>query len=352
MSDWNTDCSDCSDCSQGSCWNVERMKGISQGRDFLSQRVSLLSKARGLTTDGLRAGLMPEKGWARRNLRFMSRSLIPTMLQRRGASTSGERPGYGGLQQNEIEVMWIGHASFLVRTPWMNILIDPNWAMWHGPVKRARRPGLRLDHLPPIDLILITHAHFDHLHRPSLKRIANGHQTVLVPQGVGKLLRRIPVRQVKEMENWQCHLHGEVEVIFTPSYHWGARYIHDTHRGFGGFLIRTPHSSLYHCGDSAYFDGFAELGRQFDVDTALLPIGAYDSPSGRDVHMNPEEALQAFEDMGARSMVPMHYATFPLGNEHLDEPLRRLEASARERGIADRVIAPREGEALVFGARG
>ena len=68
-------------------------------------------------------------------------------------------------------------------------------------------------------------------------------------------------------------------MIFTPSFHWGARYIHDTHRRFGGFLIRTPHSSLYHCGDSAYFDGFADIGRQFDVDTALLPIGAYDSPS-------------------------------------------------------------------------
>ena len=199
MPDWNTDCS-----------RWERMKGIGQGRDFISRRMSSLSKERGLKTDGLRAGLMPEKGWARRNLRFMRQSLIPTMLQSRGVSAFGEKPGYDGLEHSEIEVIWIGHASFLVRTSWMNILIDPNWAMWHGPVKRARRPGLQLDHLPPIDLILITHAHFDHLHHPSLRRIANGHQTILVPQGVGKLLRRIPVRQVKEMENWQCHLHGKL----------------------------------------------------------------------------------------------------------------------------------------------
>jgi L-ascorbate metabolism protein UlaG (beta-lactamase superfamily) len=205
--------------------------------------------------------------------------------------------------------------------------------------------------LPRVDLVLISHAHFDHLHRPTLRKIADG-QTVLVPRGVGPLLRRMPFRQVKEMKNWQCHLHGEVEVVFTPSCHWGARYIHDTHRGFGGFLIRTPHASLYHCGDSAYFEGFARLGRQFEIDTALLPIGAYDAPSGRDVHMNPEEAVQAFEDLGARRMIPMHYATFPLGNEHIDEPLQRLEAAARARGIEGRVVAPREGAPLLIGSNG
>lgn len=317
----------------------------------LSRRLDSLTRSRGLANDGLRVGLKPEKGWARRNYHFMRRSILPTLLQARGPAVADEAPEYSGLMEKEIEVMWVGHATFLVRTPWMNILIDPNWALWHGLVKRARRPGCLLEHLPKIDLILISHAHFDHLHRPTLKKIANG-QTVLVPRGVGRLLRRMPFRQVREMDKWECHLHGEVEIFFTPSYHWGARYIHDTHRGFGGFLIRTPHSSLYHCGDSAYFEGFAALSRQFDVDTALLPIGAYDAPSGRDVHMNPEEAVQAFEDLGASRMIPMHYATFPLGNEHIDEPIQRLRAAACARGIEERVLTPREGQPLLLDAAG
>ncbi len=296
----------------------------------------------------LRVGLRPEKGWARRNYRFWRHNVLPTILQSRDGGSDGGRPTFGDLGDKEIELTWIGHATFLLRTPWLNILIDPNWAYWHGPVKRARHPGCRLEELPPIDLVLVTHAHFDHLHRPTLKRISHSHQTVLVPRGVGGLLRRLPVRSVREMENWETYLAGEVEIVFTPSFHWGARYLHDTHRGFGGFLVRTPHNSLYHCGDSAYFPGFAELADRYPVNTAILPIGAYEAPSGRDVHMNPEEALQAFMDLQAHHMIPMHYGTFPLGGEHLDEPIHRLGVAARIHGMEERVLAPREGERVIF----
>ncbi|MFV1994579.1 MAG: MBL fold metallo-hydrolase [Verrucomicrobiales bacterium] len=300
----------------------------------------------GVESDGLRVGLKPQKGWAKRNYHYMRRSLLPTLMASRAPAHLKGQPDYLGLAQHEIEVTWIGHASFLVRTPWMNILIDPNWALWHGPlVKRAKLPGFSLEHLPRIDLVLITHAHFDHLHRPSLRRIASG-QTVLVPRGVSRLLKRMPFGEVREMDNWEGHDAGEVEIVFTPSYHWGARYLHDTHRGFGGFLIRTPHSTLYHSGDSAYFDGFAELGERYEVDTALLPIGAYEAPSGRDVQMNPEEALQAFSDLGAGRMIPMHYGAFALGNEHIDEPIRRLHHHSKRRGLCHRVITAREGEQI------
>lgn len=315
------------------------------------EEVDGAEKAAGFVTDGLRVGLKPEKGWARRNVKYFGQRLLPVWLRKRGHHADAITPAYrDGLVHAEIEVMWIGHASFLVRTPWANILIDPNWAMWHGPVKRARKPGCRLEDLPNIDLVLVSHAHFDHLHRPTLRRVAN-EQPVLVPEGVGRLFRRMRFSEVREMKNWDVYRFGaggELEVVFTPSFHWGARYIHDTHRGFGGFLIRTPHSSLYHCGDSAYFDGFKEIGQRYDVGTALLPIGAYEAPSGRDVHMNPEEALQAFHDLGAKWMLPMHHATFPLGNEHLDEPLIRLKEAARFHGVEDRVLAPREGEVVML----
>jgi L-ascorbate metabolism protein UlaG (beta-lactamase superfamily) len=125
--------------------------------------------------------------------------------------------------------------------------------------------------------------------------------------------------------------------------------VHDTHRGFGGFIIKTPHASLYHSGDSAYFEGFQEIGEKHDIDTALLPIGAYESPSGRDVHMNPEEAIRAFGDLGAKQMIPMHYGHFPLGNEMMNEPLRRLETAAKEEGLEDRIIVPPEGKPVMVG---
>jgi L-ascorbate metabolism protein UlaG (beta-lactamase superfamily) len=134
-----------------------------------------------------------------------------------------------------------------------------------------------------------------------------------------------------------------LEVIHTPSHHWGARYLHDTHRDYGGYLVRTGGKSVFHCGDSAYFDGFAEIGRRHSIDIALMPIGAYESPSGRDVHMNPEEAVRAFAELGAKVMVPMHYGAFPLGNEPMDEPLERLLVEADRLGISEQVLITEEG---------
>ncbi|MFV1979130.1 MAG: MBL fold metallo-hydrolase, partial [Myxococcota bacterium] len=211
------------------------------------------------------------------------------------------------------------------------------------PIKRTRHPGLKIDQLPPIDAILISHAHMDHLHRPTLKRIANG-QTVFVPKGVAGLLRGMNFGRVHELDLWDQFQFDETEIIFTPAFHWGARMIHDTHRGFGGFIMRTEHSSLFHCGDSAYFDGFTDIGSRYDIDTAILPIGAYDTPSGREVHMNPEEAVQAFEDLRANRMIPMHHETFPLGIGKSCEPRRRLDAAAAARRLTDQIIAPLEGE--------
>ncbi|MCB1236703.1 MAG: MBL fold metallo-hydrolase [Verrucomicrobiae bacterium] len=316
-------------------------------RRKLSERLRSFTRRNGVETEGFRVGLKPEKGWAKRNYEFFSRSLIPTMLRKRQAAHFEDAPEFGDVHFNEFEIVWIGHASFLVRSPGHNILIDPNWALWMGPVKRMREPGLKVEQLPEIDLILISHAHFDHLHRPSLKRVARG-QTVLVPKGVSGVLKGLDFGEVHELDVWDHHRHGDIEVVFTPSYHWGARFIADTHRGFGGFILRNDHTSLYHCGDSAYFEGFTDIGQRYRIDTAILPIGAYDCPSGREVHMNPEEALRAFEDLGAARMIPMHHETFPLGIGKPCEPLRRLTAAAESKNLAERVLSPREGEKVTL----
>lgn len=293
---------------------------------------------------GHRVGLKPAKGWAQRNYHYWSRQVLPAWLKKRERH-GGHAPAFETLPDGAVDVVWIGHAAFLLRTPVGNIVIDPNWALWHGPMKRARDPGLRMEHLPPIDLILVTHAHFDHLHRPSLRRLADG-QPVLAPFGCAPLFRGLRVGLVQEMHEWSVFHWRGIEIVFTPSHHWGARFIHDTHRGFGGFLVRLPGNAVYHCGDSAYFPGFTAIAERYQVDTALLPIGAYEAPSGRDVHMNPEEAVRAFRDLRAKWMIPMHYATFPLGVENLHDPLERLHAAAALENLHAQLIAPREGEVV------
>ncbi len=299
-------------------------------------------------TNGRRVGLKPEKGWAMRNYRYLSGSLLPGMVRRREATGSDGVPEFPPLGPHEIEVVWIGHASFLVRTPNFNVLIDPVWAKWVGPIKRHRDPGIDIEHLPKIDLVLITHAHFDHLCRMTLKRIVDGSQTVLVPHGVSPVLRKLKIERVEEMTDWESFSFRDAEISFTPAHHWGARYIHDTRKGFGGFVVKLPGHTVYHSGDSAYFDGFAEIGERFDIHTALLPIGAYDCPSGREVHMNPEEAVQAFFDIRAHRMIPMHHSTFPISNEHRAEPLRRLQEAVSLHQLDHRVISPREGQQVIL----
>jgi len=312
---------------------------------ILGKRKTLRSR---FGNDGRRVGLMPQKGWALRNYRYLSGSLFPAMVRRREATGSDDAPAFRELEAHEIEVVWIGHASFLVRTPRFNALIDPVWAKWVGPLKRHRDPGIDLEHLPPIDIVLITHAHFDHLCRMTLKRIVDGSQTVLVPRGVGSVVRRLDVDRIEEMSDWDYMSFHGTTIHFTPAHHWGARFIHDTTRHFGGYVIESPEHTVYHSGDSAYFDGFTEIGKRYDIDTALLPIGAYDCPSGREVHMNPEEAVKAFFDLGAHRMIPMHHATFPISNEHRSEPLIRLRNAVEANHIVDRVVAPHEGEQVIL----
>jgi len=207
---------------------------------------------------------------------------------------------------------------------------------------------LRLEDLPPIDLVLVSHAHHDHMHLGSLRKVAEG-QPIVVPHGVGSIAKRAGFGEVIELDCWGSVEREGIEVTLTPARHWGARMIHDTHRGFGGFVIKGGGRSVFHCGDSSYFDGFQDIGERFpELDAALLPIGAYGAPSGREVHMDPEEALDAFQMLGAKRLVPMHYATFPLGTEPLHEPLERLLRGAEESGIGHAIDALEEGDQLRF----
>jgi L-ascorbate metabolism protein UlaG (beta-lactamase superfamily) len=287
------------------------------------------------------SGLLPQRGWPGRNYKFFRHRIVPGIFRRPLGEM--QTPELTAPPPGRVRVTWIGHAAFFVQFADHSMVIDANWAKWHGPVKRQRKPGLPLEHIPELDLALVTHAHFDHLHKPSL-RVLQAREGIVVPRGSGQLVRKLGFPKVHEMKVWEQLEINELHLVHTPSHHWGARYLHDIHRDYGGYMIEAGGKSVFHCGDSAWFDGFTEIGRRLpDIDVALMPIGAYDAPSGRDVHLNPEEAVRAFAEIGAKVMIPMHYATFPLGNEPPEEPVERLLQEADRLGISERILIPEEG---------
>ncbi len=257
--------------------------------------------------------------------------------------------------ERELGITFIGHSGFFIQIEGINLVIDPNFARWLIVLKRQRRPGVRLRDLPPIDYVLVSHAHFDHLHRPSLRAIARLTRwrcgrapQLVVPKNVRDIVSRLGFREIHELEWWQEFREGKLSITQTPAQHWGARMLRDFHRGFGGYVVRSGHHSLYHAGDTAYFDGFREIGRRLHPELALLPIGAYHPPHYRNVHTSPEDALQAFLDLKAKMMIPMHYGTFRLSYEPMEEPLQRLQIAAAAAGVSDRVLVLEEGKTNIF----
>jgi L-ascorbate metabolism protein UlaG (beta-lactamase superfamily) len=258
-------------------------------------------------------------------------------------------------QNGELGLTFIGHSSFFVQLGGRNFVIDPNFARWLFVLKRLRRPGLRIKDLPPIDAVLVTHAHFDHLHRPSLRAIARATRRkrrpaplIIVPSNVRDLVSDLGFRDIIEMDWWETVKLDGISVSHTPSRHWGARVIRDMHRGYGGYVLKAHGESVYHAGDTAYFEGFHEIGQRLRPEVALLPIGAYNPPSFRNVHTSPEDAVRAFMDLGSHWMIPMHYGTFRLSHEPMDEPVQRLEQESKAVGIEDRVIVLEEGATQFF----
>lgn len=253
----------------------------------------------------------------------------------------------------ELGVTFIGHSSFLLQVGGKNLLVDPVFSKRLILLRRQRRAGVRVEDLPAIDVVLLTHAHMDHLDVASLKRVVRATQRltgkppeVVVPNGVEDLVARLGFSRVHEMEWWQQLEVQGLRVTMTPCRHWGARMFNDTHRGYGGYVVESGGNSVYHSGDTAYFDGFREIGRRLKPEVALLPIGAYYPDSYRAVHTSPEEAARAFVEVGAEWMVPMHFGTFRLGREPMDEPVQRLGAEAGRLEIGERVRVLEEGETL------
>ncbi len=243
---------------------------------------------------------------------------------------------------DDVVVTFVGHATFLIQVASINLLTDPVYSERASPVsfagpRRVRAPGVRFDDLPAISLVLLSHNHYDHCDLRTLRALDRRFQPRLVaPVGNGRLLRSAGIRQVEEIDWWQSASAAPLPVTLTPAQHFSARSMLDRNRAlWGGFLIAAGGRRILFAADSGYGPHFREIAARLGpVDLALLPIGAYEPRwFMKDIHMNPAEAVQAHLDLGARHSIAMHFGTFQLTPEGIDEPVRELATALRQRGV-------------------
>jgi len=245
----------------------------------------------------------------------------------------------------EPTVTWLGHATLLVQVGGLNILTDPHFGdraspfAFAGP-KRVVAPPIRVEDLPHIDVVLISHSHYDHLDEDSVIRLnaqRGGPPRFYVPLGLKPWLADVGVTHVEELDWWESRRLDGVEVHLVPAQHWSARTPWDDNRTlWGGFVLLHRELRFYYSGDTGYSRDFEDIGRRFGgFDLAAIPVGAYEprwfmGPQ----HVNPEEAVKIHQDVNARYSVGVHWGTFELTDESLDEPPAKLAAARSAAGLA------------------
>jgi L-ascorbate metabolism protein UlaG (beta-lactamase superfamily) len=239
-------------------------------------------------------------------------------------------------------VTFIGHSTFLVQTPAGHVITDPVYGMRAGPFarlgpRRVRRPAVAFDDLPRISTVLLSHNHYDHCDLRTLRALRDRFRPhVIAPVGNARLLRSAGIRDVEELDWWDVSASSSISVVLTPAQHFSARTPFDRNRAlWGGFVLSTGEARIFFAGDSGYAEHFRDVrARCGPIDLALLPIGAYEPRwFMKDMHMNPAEAVQAHQDLESPRSVAMHFGTFQLTTEGIEEPLRALDAALDARGI-------------------
>jgi L-ascorbate metabolism protein UlaG (beta-lactamase superfamily) len=258
-----------------------------------------------------------------------------------------------------LRISMIGHASLLVQTAGLNMLIDPVWSERASPFafvgpKRVNAPGIAFDALPPVDAVLVSHCHYDHLDLATLSALATPHRPrLIVPLGNDAIVRDHDFSVAAHAYDWgdRVRLTPDVAVTLAPMRHWSARGLTDRDKAlWAAFVIETPAGTIYHVGDAGYGTGhhFRAARERFGpFRLAILPIGAYEPRwFMRDQHMNPEEAVRAMLDCGAELALAHHFGTFPMSDEAIGAPETALAAARKAAGIsAEHFRALKPGEA-------
>ena len=238
--------------------------------------------------------------------------------------------------RNQTSYTWIGHSTFLIQLNGLNILTDPVWAKRMGFQKRLTEPGLSFSELPEIDIVVISHGHYDHLDFPTLKKL-KGSPHYYVPAGLKSLFNRKGYHQVTEMNWWEFTAHDGLTIHFVPAQHWTRRSLMDMNTShWGGWIFQTEQDTFYFVGDTGYFDGFKQIADRFAIDTVFMPIGAYEPEwFMADSHISPEDSVKAFVELKAKTFVPMHYGAYRLADDTGPEALERLLREWKKQQLPD-----------------
>ncbi|MBN8822544.1 MULTISPECIES: MBL fold metallo-hydrolase [unclassified Spirosoma] len=274
----------------------------------------------------------------------------------------GDRPATR-IEGDSLVITFVNHSTFLIQTAGLNILTDPVWSKRVGPtswlgIKRKRPPGLRFEELPPIDVVLLSHNHYDHLDLPTIKKLVKAHNPLFVtPLGVSHLPKSVDGRTTRELDwNDTLTITEKLRLTCTQAQHFSNRGMGDRDETLWcGYLLHTSFGITYFCGDSGYGPHFKRIAEQAEraggpIKLALLPIGSY-RPEWfmAPVHVSPAGAVQAFIDVKAQQAVGIHFGTFQQGDDGLFEPANDLKKALNEHAIPEsKFLVPQEGRPMVF----
>ena len=258
--------------------------------------------------------------------------------------------------EKSVAVTFINHATYLFQTKSLNILIDPVFSNRVSPSqligpKRVRAPGLSLEKLPKIDLVLVTHNHYDHLDIEAIKCLEKLFNPIfVVPLGNAEIREKQNFSHVKELDWWESFEVSDLKVTLTPAQHWSGRSLSDRYESlWGGFYLEFSNKKIFWAGDTGYSKHFHKICKKLGTpDLSFLPIGAYEPRwFMKDMHMNPRDAVKAHQDLQTPLSIGMHYGTFQLTDESLQSPAEELEIAKKQNGISNFIVLL-EGETRVF----
>lgn len=279
-------------------------------------------------------------------LSILALVMLSTFPRTQSATGSSTAPAF---EEGENSIIFIGHSTVLIHLNGTNILTDPNFNNWAVIVHRGREPGIKIENLPKIGAVLISHAHRDHLDKWTMEQLPKD-TPVLISEGNGDILRDWGFTDVREMIVWNKTEINGVKITAAPAKHSGAR-----NSAFADFpralsYIIQGEKTVYFTGDTGLFDGLNDIGNYSQIDAALLPIGAY-RPRWfmKSHHMSPDDAVQAMALLGAKEMIPIHWGSFRIAYDGIDEPKDVLLELVENNSLKERIHVLENGEKYLFG---